>query len=51
MKARVWKDHGLWSWEVRDDRFPGVRITGGSRRTWGGALRRALRGLAWLAQS
>jgi hypothetical protein len=50
VKARVWKDHGLWQWEVRDERFQCVRLTGGSRRDWGEALRRALRGLKWLAQ-
>ena len=50
MKARVWKDHGLWSWEVRDERFAFVRLTGGSRRTWDEALSRALRGLSWLAR-
>ena len=49
MKARVWKDHGLWQWEVRDERFQCVRLTGGSRHDWGEALRRALRTLAWLA--
>jgi hypothetical protein len=49
VKARVWKECGLWSWEVRDTRFPGMRLTGGSRRTWDEALDRALTGLSWLA--
>jgi hypothetical protein len=50
VKARVWKRGGLWSWEVRDDRYPGLRLTGGSLHDWREALGRAIRGVEWLAQ-
>lgn len=48
MKARVWKENGLWEWDVRDDRKPRMRSTG-CAATWRRAMDSALDDLAWLA--
>jgi hypothetical protein len=48
VKARIWKEDGLWEWDVRDDRPPATRSTG-ARSTWREAVDIALEELAWMA--
>ena len=48
MKARIWKENGLWEWDVRDEKTPRVRSTGCSA-TWQRAVDNVLGELAWMA--
>lgn len=49
MKARIWKEDGLWERDVLDDRPPATRSTG-ARLTWREAVDTALQELAWMAR-
>lgn len=48
MKARIWKENGLWEWDVLDDGPPSTRSTG-ARFIWREAVDTALGELAWMA--
>ena len=47
MRARIWKEDGLWEWDVQDDREPRMRSTGASR-SWLSALGIALHEMRWM---